>query len=88
MEAMACGVPVVGFETGGIPEMVAHKRTGFIAAQKDSRELAEGIIWALEDNDRQNELAQNARKKAEEEYAHNVVSRQYKEVYKSILQKG
>lgn len=87
MEAMACGVPVVGFETGGIPEMVAHKKTGYIATQKDSRNLAEGIIWALENKDRQKELAQNARRKAEEDYAHSVVSRQYKDVYESILKK-
>ncbi len=87
MESMACGVPVVGFETGGIPEMVAHKKTGFIAAQKDSRQLAEGIIWVLENKERTDQLSKNSRAKAEEEYAHKVVANQYKEVYTSILQK-
>jgi len=88
MEAMACGVPVVGFETGGIPEMVAHKKTGYVATQRDSRKLAEGIVWTLENRDRQEELARNARSKAEKEYAHDVVSRQYKAVYESFMSRG
>ncbi len=87
MEAMACGVPVVGFETGGIPEMVNHKKTGFIASQKNSRELAEGIMWTLENKERGIELSHNSRSKATKEYAHKVIANQYIEVYKSVLDK-
>ena len=35
MEALSCGVPVVAFNTGGIPEMVEHKRNGYVAKQKN-----------------------------------------------------
>jgi len=57
MESLACGVPVVGFNTGGIPEMIDHKVNGYIAEQKDVKELAKGIKWALEDSARYEALA-------------------------------
>lgn len=47
MEAMACGVPCVGFRVGGIPEMIDHLTNGYVANFKDSSDLAEGIHWTL-----------------------------------------
>jgi glycosyltransferase involved in cell wall biosynthesis len=43
LESLACGTPVVAFETGGIPEMIVHGVTGFIAPQRDVGALSEGI---------------------------------------------
>jgi glycosyltransferase involved in cell wall biosynthesis len=40
MEAMACGTPVVGFETGGIPEMIEHLQTGYVAKAPSAEDLA------------------------------------------------
>ena len=51
MEAMACGVPCVGFNTGGIPEMIDHRQNGYVAAYKDAADLAEGMRWALYEAD-------------------------------------
>ena len=47
LESMLCGTPVVGFKTGGIPEMIDHKRNGYMADFKSSADLAEGIQWVL-----------------------------------------
>ena len=47
MEAMACGTPVVGFDTGGIPEMIGHLESGFIAESQSAPSLSEGIQWVL-----------------------------------------
>ncbi|MBR5918941.1 MAG: glycosyltransferase, partial [Prevotella sp.] len=47
MEAMACGVPCVGFDVGGIPEMIDHRRNGYVAKFRDSDDLAAGIHWVL-----------------------------------------
>mgnify|MGYP000862692710 FL=1 len=84
MEAMACGVPCVGFEVGGIPEMIDHKKNGYLAAYKDAADLATGIDWVLNKADRE-KLLFNARKKVEENYSEAVVAKQYIELYRSLL---
>lgn len=43
VESLACGTPVVGFRTGGVPEMILHERTGYLAEVKNSLSLAQGI---------------------------------------------
>jgi len=85
MESLACGTPVAAFRTGGIPEMVGHLREGFIAAQGDSRDLAEGIAWVLSGAVPQEVLRENARQKVLREYANEVVARRYAEIYRGVM---
>ncbi len=47
MEALSCGTPVVGFNVGGIPDMVKHKQNGYLAKYKDAEDLAEGIRYCI-----------------------------------------
>ncbi len=47
LEAQACGLPIVSFNTGGIPELVDHQKTGYIAQYKDVDDLITGIQWIL-----------------------------------------
>lgn len=54
-EALACGTPVVAFNTGGIPDMVQHEYNGYLARYKDAEDLAKGIEYCL-DNDIQAKL--------------------------------
>ena len=49
MEAMAHGRPVVATRVGGIAELVAHERTGFVVAPGDAQELADGLATLLSD---------------------------------------
>ena len=84
MEAMACGVPCVGFHIGGIPEMIDHKENGYLAVYKDADDLATGIDWVLNKADR-DELSRNARRKVEENYSEAIVAKQYIQLYRSLL---
>ncbi len=80
MEAMACGTPCLGFDIGGIPEMIDHRENGYVARYKDAQDLAEGMLWTLFHADAQT-LARNARRKVTEQYAQHTVALQYKEIY-------
>jgi glycosyltransferase involved in cell wall biosynthesis len=86
MEALACGTPVVAFNTGGIPEMVDHQQNGYLAEFKSSADLARGMHEVLTTADPA-VLAANARQKVLDNYTNEKVATQYLEVYNSVLNK-
>jgi glycosyltransferase involved in cell wall biosynthesis len=47
MESLCCGTPVVGFDVGGIPDMIEHKVNGYLAKYQDAKDLADGIEFCL-----------------------------------------
>ena len=51
LEAQACGLPVIAFNTGGIPELIEHQKTGFIADYKNLDDLKTGLNFILNLND-------------------------------------
>lgn len=84
MEAMACGVPCVGFKVGGIPEMIDHLRNGYVAKFRDSDDLAKGIQWVTSGADGIN-LSYNCLKKVLASYSQHSVALKYIEVYNQAL---
>lgn len=84
MEAMACGVPCVGFKVGGIPEMTDHQKNGYVARYRDSDDLARGIHWVLSEADYA-ALSREAVRKVAKEYSQNAVALRYIEVYNEAL---
>ena len=49
-ESHACGTPVVGFNIGGLNDIVDHLRTGYLAKAFDAQDLAKGISWVINEN--------------------------------------
>ncbi len=47
-ESIACGTLAVGFNVGGIPDLIKHKKTGYLARFKDIEDFAIGINWGLD----------------------------------------
>jgi len=84
MESLACGTPVVGFNTGGIPEMIDHQKNGYLAEFKSSSDLAKGIYEMLYVADKE-AFSLNARNKVLTDYNNEKVAKQYMEVYHSML---
>lgn len=84
MEAMACGIPCVGFNTGGVPEMIDHQTNGYIAKYKDADDLSTGIRWILHDADYKM-LSQNALHKVATDYSQHSVAMKYIEVYNEAI---
>lgn len=61
-EALACGTPCVGFDIGGLPDLIEHGRNGWLAPALDAQALGHGIAWCLDDADgRWHALAARAR---------------------------
>jgi glycosyltransferase involved in cell wall biosynthesis len=79
MEAMACGVPCVGFNIGGIPEMIGHLKSGYVAKAADADDLARGIKWVLDFKGE--ELSKEARRKVLNSYSQQSVAIKYIELY-------
>ena len=47
MESLRCGTPVVGFNTGGISDLIIHKKNGYLAEYRNSKDLALGIEYCI-----------------------------------------
>ena len=84
MEAMACGVPCVGFKVGGIPEEIDHQKNGYVAAYRDAEDLARGIHWVLQEADYE-ALSKAAVTKVSRSYSQQSVALKYTEVYNEAL---
>ena len=84
LEAMACGVPVVASDAGGIPEVVVDGQTGFLAPVGDVAMMTQRALEALRDPARLDALRRNAVARAADFAAEKVVP-QYERVYEDVL---
>ena len=83
MEALSCGTPCIAFKTGGIPEMITHGSNGFLARYASPESLAEGINFMIKKEETR-EMEHNARRKVLDEYAEEVVAKQYINLYEEL----
>ena len=85
LEAMACGLPVVSSSVGGLPELIRHNETGFIAEIGDIDRMAKYVIELLS-NDRKYKLfSENSRNRSVSKFDKSIVVPLYEEYYKRIL---
>jgi len=85
VEALSCGTPVVAFDTCGLPDIVSHHVTGYLAKAFDTEDLAAGIEWVLADSRRYAVLSRNSRVDALARFSEEVVAPQYVAVYESAI---
>lgn len=81
IEAMACGVPVVGWRWGGQREIVTHGMDGWLAEPGDIDGLVEGIEWALQNRQ---EIGEAAREVVLRRWTWERVMPAYAELYQGI----
>ena len=85
VEAHACGTPVVAFDACGLPDIVEHQQTGYLAKAFDPVDLAKGLRWVLDDADRRTSLGQAARARAVNLWSYEPVSAQYVRCYQQAM---
>lgn len=87
-EAMACGCPVVAFDTTGLKDVVVHMQTGYLANAFDTEDMAQGITTLIEDEDLHNTLSNNSRLRAVDLWSMQSVAPQLELLYKNILKQS
>ncbi len=85
MESLACGTPVVAFNVGGLPEMVHHMETGYLARYRDAEDLQNGIQTLLQNPARLQAMRAECRQWAESEYDLAVQTERYLNLYRQLL---
>ena len=85
IEAMACGTPVVAFDSGGPRDIITHQHDGYLAEPYSADDLAAGIAWCLDQAKSGPDLGLRARAKVEAKFDIDVVAASYERLYRRIL---
>jgi glycosyltransferase involved in cell wall biosynthesis len=85
MESLACGTPCVAFDIGGMPDMIEHQQNGYLAKPFNVEDLAKGIVWVLEDEERLGKLGSNGRAKVEQKFTLEIQANNYLSLYSKYL---
>lgn len=83
MESLACGTPVVGFDTGGNGDLIDHMENGYLATLSNSSDLAIGIEWVIKHSN-SNILKDKARQKALSFFTSTLVAKQYIKLFEEV----
>jgi glycosyltransferase involved in cell wall biosynthesis len=84
MESIACGTPCVAFNIGGMPDMVEHLKNGYLAQPYKIEDLAKGIAWVIENEERHQKLSHRAREKAEQEFTLEIQAHRYLSLFSEL----
>jgi glycosyltransferase involved in cell wall biosynthesis len=87
LEAMACGVPVVSSNAGGLPELNLHGETGYIAEIGDVNKMADYAIRLLDDPKRYRIFSENALERATNLFSAEKIIPEYEKYYEEVLGK-
>lgn len=83
VESLTCGTPVVAFNVCGLPDIVCHEKTGYLAKAFDVSDFARGIIWVLKQRG-SGMLCMQARERAVSQFSNTIVSKKYKDTYRHV----
>ncbi|HUX92545.1 MAG TPA: N-acetyl-alpha-D-glucosaminyl L-malate synthase BshA, partial [Ignavibacteriaceae bacterium] len=85
LEAMSCGLPVISSSVGGLPELVKHNETGYIAEIGDIDRMAKYAIDLLTNDKKYEIFSTNARKRSVENFSKEKIIPLYENLYQEIL---
>ncbi|WP_409301349.1 N-acetyl-alpha-D-glucosaminyl L-malate synthase BshA [Peribacillus sp. SCS-155] len=85
LEAMACGVPCVGTDIGGIPEVIDDGVTGFICDLGDVEQVAERALDILTDPQLHDRLSKAGLERVKSEFRSDIIRQQYEALYYELL---
>ncbi len=88
LEAMACEIPVIATNVGGLPEVVTHGEDGYLVPPRDVAAAAAHAIEILSRGDRGRDMGRRARANASAKYCTDKIIPLYESYYQQVLQAG
>ncbi len=85
MEAASCEVPTVAFRTGGLPDLIEHARSGYLAEPFDIEDLAAGVSWFVTEPNAGVRAGRFARQHVIANYSYDGVARQHEKLYSKLI---
>jgi len=85
LEALGCGVPVIGTSAGGLPEVVRHGETGFLSPIGDVNSMAADALRLLQNEDLRRAMGETGRMVAHEQFSPDSIVSLYEELYRRLL---
>ena len=84
LESLACGIPVVAFDVGGMSDLIIEKNNGYLAELKDAEDLAEGIEYVAQNKEK---MGQSAREGVLQRNRYSTIGKTYKDLFEQHLLK-
>ena len=84
LEAMSCGTPVIGTNTGGIPAIVKNNQTGILVNERNENQLANAVIKMLSDKKLSQRLSNNGIKFVKNNYSWDIIAKKFDEIYRKL----
>jgi len=81
LEAMACGVPTIGSNAGGIPELVTHGVTGYLSDIGNVEEMSDFAVKLLSDDKLHKQFKEACIKRARHDFCNDIITTQYEQIY-------
>ena len=85
LEAMSCGVPVVGSRIGGLPEVIVHEETGFLCDPNDVACMKAIVLGLLKNDALRRDIGRAARTRAERQFNRALIVGRYLAAYERLL---
>ena len=84
MESMACGTPVVAFDSGGVTDMIEHGKNGYLTELRNIQGLVDGFKFIKERNDRQ-AMGIDARAKILSLFDQKIIAQRHQNIYQKVM---
>lgn len=87
LEAMACGVPVIGTDVGGIPEVIEHGKTGYISPLGNIEKISSDALEILTNEKLHSTFSTNAINRVRDVFHQEKIVKQYEKIYEEVVQR-
>ncbi|GIV05863.1 MAG: glycosyl transferase family 1 [Fimbriimonadales bacterium] len=87
IEAMACGLPVVATDIAGIPDIVVHGETGFLASPSEIDKLAQYVVQLARNPELRQRMGEAGRRRALAEFDVNVMVERYARMFREVVER-